>query len=80
MHKLTDGLLGVVVRNTYRIEVWKTSAPKQKALVQNESYIYLSKINHDGEIGNRSIGLPESDLFELTTILVKAGKKQDDNN
>lgn len=80
MHKLTDGLLGVIVRNTYRLEVWKTHAPKKNGVIPKDNHLYLTKINHDGEIGNRSIGLPEIDLSELTAILVKAGKEQDDNN
>jgi hypothetical protein len=77
MRKLTDGLLGVLTRNTYRLEVWKTNAPKQNGLIQEGDYFYLMKINHNGEVGNRSIGLPVSDLSELMAILGKANKAVD---
>ena len=75
MRKLTDGLLGVLTRNTYRLEAWKTNAPKQNGLIQEGGYFYLTKINHNGEIGGRSIGLPVSDLSELMVILEKANSK-----
>ncbi len=68
MRQLTDGLQGVLARPTYRLEVWKTSAPKQ---LPEGDYFYLTKINHRGEIGDRSIGLPVSDLPELLEILGK---------
>ena len=75
MRKLTDGLLGVLTRNTYRLEVWKTNTPKQNGLIQEGDYFYLTKTNHNGEIGERSIGLPVSDLSELMIILEKAHSK-----
>ncbi len=77
MRKLTDGLLGVLARDTYRVEVWKTNAPKQNGVIQDGGYFYLTKLNHNGEIGDRSIGLPASDWFELMTILEKGGKAGD---
>ena len=75
MRKLTDGLLGVITRDSFRLEVWKTNAPKQNGLIRNGDYCYLTKINHNGEIGERSIGLPISDLSELIAILEKANSK-----
>ena len=75
MRKLTDGLLGVLTRNAYRLEVWKTNAPKQNGLIHEGDYFYLTKINHNGEIGERSIGLPVSDLSELMVILEKTNSK-----
>lgn len=75
MRKLTDGLLGVITRDTFRLEVWKTNAPKQNGLIHGGDYFYLTQINHNGEIGNRSIGLPVSDLSELIVILEKADSK-----
>jgi hypothetical protein len=67
MRSLTDGLVGVITRQRYRIEVWKTSAPK--LAVTNEQWVYITKIHHNGEIDERSIGLPESDLPELLGLL-----------
>lgn len=67
MRSLTDGLIGVIARQAYRVEVWKTSAPK--LAVSNERWIYITKIHHNGSIGKRSIGLPESDLSELIALL-----------
>lgn len=71
MRKLTDGFIGVLVRHDYRLEVWKTSAPKINRVIQSGHYFYITKINHDGEIGDHSIGLPVSDLHELIGILEK---------
>lgn len=67
MRSLTDGLIGVITRQGYRIEVWKMSAPK--LAVSNERWVYITKIHHNREIGERSIGLPESDLPELIALL-----------
>jgi len=67
MRSLTDGLIGVITRQRYRVEVWKMSAPK--LAVSNERWVYITKIHHNGEIGERSIGLPESDLPELIALL-----------
>lgn len=72
MHKLTDGFIGVLVRNDYRLEIWKTNGPKKNRVIQSGHYVYLTKINFDGRIGNRSIGLSASDLPELMDILEKA--------
>ena len=69
MRRLTDGLLGVLARPTFRLEVWKTGAPKQNGLIPEGDYVYLTKIHFNGEIGNRSIGLPASDVAELMAIL-----------
>lgn len=69
MLRITDGLMGVLVRPTYRLEVWRTSAPKQSGLIPTGDYFYLTKINHKGEINDRSIGLPATDLPELLAIL-----------
>jgi hypothetical protein len=70
MRSLTDGLLGVIPRHGYRVEVWKKSAPK--LAVTSEPWIYITKVHHNGQIGERSIGLPESDLPELLSLLSKA--------
>ena len=67
MRSLTDGLIGVITRPQYRIEVWKTSAPK--LMVANEQWVYITKILHNGKIGERSIGIPESDLSKLKELL-----------
>jgi len=67
MRSLTDGLIGVIARQRYRVEVWKMSAPK--LAVSNEQWVYITKKHHNGEIGERSIGLPESDLPELIALL-----------
>jgi len=67
MRSLTDGLIGVITRQRYRVEVWKMSAPK--LAVSNERWVYITKIHHNGDIGERSIGLPESDLPELIALL-----------
>jgi len=69
MRSITDGLIGVITRQSYRIEIWKTSAPK--LAVSNEWWVYITKINHSREVCERSIGLPESDLPELITLLNK---------
>lgn len=71
MHKLTDGFIGVVLRQDYRLEIWEMSTPNQKRVLPRENYLYITKIHFDGEIGNRSIGLPVSDLSELIEILRK---------
>jgi len=70
MHSITDDLIGVITQQRYRLEVWKTSAPKLAA--SNEWWIYITKINHNGEICERSIGIPESDLPGLITLLTKS--------
>lgn len=67
MRSLTDGLMGVIARPGYRIEVWNMSAPK--LAVKSERWVYITKKNHNGDIGERSIGLPESDLVELIALL-----------
>lgn len=70
MRSLTDGLIGVITRQEYRIEVWNMGTPK--LAVTNERWVYITKKHHNGEIGERSIGLPESDLPELIALLVQA--------
>ena len=70
MRSVIDGLIGVIARQRYRIEAWKTSAPKQA--VTEERWIYITKIHHNGEIGERSVGLPESDIPELIALLQQA--------
>ncbi len=70
MRSITDGLIGVITRQRYRVEVWKMSAPKLAD--SNEWWIYMTKINHNGEVCERSIGLPESDLPGLITLLSKS--------
>ncbi len=67
MRSLTDGLIGVIARHEYRIEVWNMSAPK--LAVTSERWVYITKKHHNGNIGERSIGLPESDLLELIDLL-----------
>ncbi len=69
MRSITDGLIGVITRQRYRVEVWKTSAPKLAA--SSDWWIYITKIHHNGEICERSIGIPESDLPGLITLLNK---------
>ena len=71
MRRLTDGLAGVLARSTYRLEVWKMGAPKQNGTLPDGDYIYLTKKHSNGEIGERSIGLPAADLAELLEILNK---------
>jgi hypothetical protein len=70
MRSLTDGLIGVIARHEYRIEVWKMSAPK--LAVTSERWVYITKKHHNGNIDERSIGLPESDLVELIELLGQA--------
>ncbi len=67
MRTLTDGLIGVIARHSYRIEVWNMSAPK--LAVTDERWIYITKKHHNGDIGERSLGIPESDLIELIALL-----------
>lgn len=67
MRSLTDGLMGVIARHGYRIEVWNLGAPK--LAVTGERWIYITKKHHNGNIGERSIGLPESDLPKLIELL-----------
>lgn len=70
MRSLTDGLMGVIARQGYRIEVWNMGAPK--LAVTDERWIYITKKHHNDHIGERSIGLPESDLVELIALLGQA--------
>jgi hypothetical protein len=70
MRSITDGLIGVITQQRYRVEVWKTSAPK--LAVSDEWWVYITKIHHNGEVCEKSIGLPESDLPELITLLTKS--------
>ena len=70
MRSITDGLVGVIKQQRYRVEVWKTSAPK--LAVSDECWFYITKIHHNGEVCERSIGLPESDLPGLITLLTKS--------
>ena len=70
MRSITDGLIGIITRQQYRVEVWKMSAPKLAD--SNEWWIYMTKINHNGEVCERSIGIPESDLPGLITLLNKS--------
>ncbi|BBJ24223.1 hypothetical protein [Candidatus Nitrotoga sp. AM1P] len=67
MRSLTDSLIGVIAQHEYRIEMWNMSAPK--LAVTNERWVYITKKHHNGDIGERSIGLPESDLPELIKLL-----------
>ncbi|MCE9551380.1 MAG: hypothetical protein K8R50_10360 [Betaproteobacteria bacterium] len=67
MRSLTDGLIGVIAQHKYRVEVWHKSAPK--LAVTSEQWVYITKKHHNGDIGERSIGLPESDLPELIKLL-----------
>jgi len=69
MRSITDGLVGVITKQQYRVEVWKMSAPK--LAVPNEWWVYITKVHHNGEICERSIGLPESDLPGLIALLNK---------
>ncbi len=70
MRSITDGLIGVITRQQYRVEVWKMSALKLE--VSDEWWIYITKVHHDVEICERSIGLPESELPGLITLLNKS--------
>ena len=67
MQKLTDGMVGVVTRKQYRVEIWITSAPKLAHT--NDRWCYFTKIDHGGYIGERSIGLPLADVREIVAIL-----------
>lgn len=71
MRTLTDGLIGVLARPTYRMEVWKMGAPKQQGSHPDGDYVYLTKIHSNGEIGERSVGIPEKDINELKEILTR---------
>ncbi len=73
MSHLLDGFLGVLTRQTYRIEVRIGTAPKSKrAAIPEGAYLYVTKMYFDGaEIGNRSIGMPAADVPELLAILGK---------
>ncbi len=72
MRMLTDGLIGVIARRGYRIEVWNMRAPK--LAVTDERWIYVAKRHHNGDIGERSLGIPESDLPELIALLERIGQ------
>lgn len=78
MRSLIDGLIGVIARRGYRIEVWNMSAPK--LAVTDERWIYITKKHHNGDIGERSIGLPESDLPELIALLSIMQELVEDND
>lgn len=67
MRSVADGLLGVIPGKDYRLEIWKMSAPK--LAVSSETWIYITKISHNGEIGDHSIGLPVSDVTKLMELL-----------
>ena len=70
MRRVTDGMIGVVARADFRIEVWKSgSCPKTKGACAKGDYFFLTKINYNGEIGDRSIGMSKEDLTELLEIL-----------
>jgi hypothetical protein len=62
-------LAGVLARPTFRLEVWKTGSPVRNGTLPEGDYIYLTKIHSIGQIGERSIGLPVTDLGELLSIL-----------
>ena len=70
MRSVTDGLIGVITQRTYRIEVRKMNAPK--LAVTDEKWVYITKDHHNGQIGERSIGLLESDWAALLTLLGQA--------
>ena len=73
MRRASDGLVSVLARHGYRLEVWKMStAPKQNGAVMDGDYFYLTKRHHNGEIGERSIGLPRADVEELLRMLQAA--------
>ena len=74
MSREPDGLLCVLARPTYRLEVWRMGAPKQNGALPDGDYIYLTKKHSNGEIGERSIGLPAADLAELLGILNRISK------
>ena len=62
-----NGVVGVVERPTYRLEVWKTNAPNKARF--DGDYIYITKRHNDGSIVERSIGLPCSDLVDVVRLL-----------
>lgn len=72
MRSVADGFIGVIARQQYRVELWRTSAPK--AAHTNEDWVYLTKLHNGGLIENRSIGLPLSDLSELVEMLKDVNK------
>lgn len=61
------GQVGIVERQTYRLEVWKTRAPDKSR--SDGDFIYITKRHNDGSIGERSIGLPYSDLNDVVRLL-----------
>ena len=67
MRSIADGLVGVIARQNYRVEIWKANTPR--LIASSGQWVYITKIHHNGEIGERSIGLPESDLPELISLL-----------
>jgi len=65
----THGMAGKVERPTYNLEFWLSDAPKR--FEDDGEYLYMSKRHMNGEIGERSIGLPIADLAEVVAILNK---------
>ena len=59
---------------TTQMTAQMTRTRKQNGLIPKGDYVYLMKIHFNGEIGNRSIGLPASDVAELMAILGKTSK------
>jgi hypothetical protein len=74
MKSVTDGLIGVITQRTYRVEVWKMDA--LKLAVTDEKWVYITKYHHNGQIGERSIGLPESDVATLVALLGEAAPRE----
>ena len=66
-----DGLIGTITSNRYRIEV-RLTADAPKLALTGGKWIYITKIYSDGSIGEKSLGLPESDLPVLVELLQKA--------
>lgn len=72
MSPVRNGLIGTLVRPTFRIEVVRANSPPvQNGTLPDGTYIYLTKIHNRGDIGERSIGLPAGDIEELLSILKK---------
>ena len=72
MRSVTDGLVGIIIKQTYRIELWEKNPPKLELMdlkLINERWLYITKYHHNGQIENRSLGFSKSDLPELITLL-----------
>ncbi len=72
-HKLTAGTRYAIAlangANATTAHLAGMPGTATKCITPAGSYIFLTKLNHLGQIGERSIGLPAADLPELMAIL-----------